>query len=269
MQAIVFAVAILYFGRPVLVPLVVAFLLTFVLAVVGKQIPQFETLGILLGDEPALAAPVSFYQRLLAGDVEEASDLLEEHLNSSGRAATYDELVIPALALAQRDLRVGDLDIGDQNFVCQNARELVDENSPAVPDASPSQICVAGCPAHDIADELALTMLQHLAPPGCAILLTGADSMASQKLADVERNAPDAVIISAVGAGGAARVRYLCKRLRQERPRLRIIVGRWGYEGARDKLQSSLAARGADHVVTTLQAALDQIQRIQPLPASA
>jgi len=91
-----------------------------VLAVVGKQIPQFESLGILLGDEPALAPPITFYQRLLAGDVEEAADLLEEHLNTDGREATYDQLVIPALALAKRDRQQGQLDEADQTFVCQN-----------------------------------------------------------------------------------------------------------------------------------------------------
>ncbi len=249
--------------------LVLSVPLTVVLAVIGKQIPQFEALGILLGDEAALAPPITFYQRLLAGDAEEAADLLEEHLNSEGREATYDHLVIPALALAKRDRQQGQLDDADQSFVYQNARELVDENSPPEPAAGPHLICVAGCPAQDIADELALSMLQHLLPSNCGLLLTGARSMTSEKLADVESHAPDAVIISAVGAGGASRVRYLCKRLRQEHPRLRIIIGRWGFEGDREKLQKNLAARGADHVVTTLQEALDQIQRVQPLPVSA
>src|SRR5579872_5241768 len=57
--------------------LVLSVPLTVVLAVIGNQIPQFESLGILLGDEPALAPPISFYQRLLAGDIEEAADLFE------------------------------------------------------------------------------------------------------------------------------------------------------------------------------------------------
>jgi hypothetical protein len=64
-------------------------------------------------------------------------------------------------------------------------------------------------------------------------------------------------------------VRYLCKRIRHECPRLRIVVGRWGYTGDRDRLTASLKARGADQVVTTLQEALDAIERIQPLPLSA
>ena len=63
--------------------------LTVVLAVIGKQIPQFESLGILLSDEAALAPPITFYQRLLAGDVEEAADLFEEYLSSDGREAAY------------------------------------------------------------------------------------------------------------------------------------------------------------------------------------
>ena len=249
--------------------LVLSVPLTVVLAVIGKYIPQFEALGVLLGDEPALEVHESFYQRLLAGDIEEAAALLEEYLAKNGRVAAYENLLIPALALAEHDRYRGALDEADRDLVRQSARDLIDENSPAAVEPGAARIHVIGCPAHDVADELGLTMLKHLAAPQCEISILESGWMASEKVEAVARRTPDAVFVSALGPGGATRVRYICKRIRQDCPRLRIIVGRWGYVGDRERLTASLKARGADQVVTTLHEALDIIGRIQPLPLSA
>ena len=43
----------------------------------GRYVPQFAFLSILLGDEPVLSVQDRFYQRLLARDQEEAADLAE------------------------------------------------------------------------------------------------------------------------------------------------------------------------------------------------
>ena len=49
--------------------------LTVCIVVLGKHVPQFSYLDILLGDEPVLEPHQRLYQRLLASDVEEASEL--------------------------------------------------------------------------------------------------------------------------------------------------------------------------------------------------
>lgn len=251
--------------------LVLSVPLTVVLAVMGKHIPQFEPLAILLGDEPALDPSAVFYQRLLAGDVDEAADLLEGQLRQD-RPTAYDRLVMPALALAERDRYRGDLEEADKFFVWNTAQSLVDENGPADStsaevDESPGRhISIMGCPAQDLADALALTMLRQMTPAGCRLINLSPALMASEKFAKIADQKPDGVLISALGPGGASSVRYLCKRIRQEFPRLPILVGRWEYHGDVVRLTASLKARGADHVVTTLAAALDQIKRIQPLP---
>lgn len=252
------------------VGLVLSVPLTVVLAVLGKNIPQFEALGVLLGDEPALSPHEIFYQRLLAGDADEAAALLDEQLATSDRAVVYDRLVVPALVLAERDRQDGELDEQNKLFVWHNAGELVEENAPAQHKAGVApHIRVAACAAQDEADELALTMLSHLVKPGCEVTIAAAGLMASEKTAAIANLAPDAVVISALGPGGSSQVRYLCKRIRQELPHTRIIVGRWGYRGDQERLSTSLKVRGADHIVTTLSEALDLIERIQPLPMSA
>ncbi len=50
--------------------------LTVCLVVLGKYVPQLKFLDVLLGDEPALDAHVTFYQRLLARDQDEATQLV-------------------------------------------------------------------------------------------------------------------------------------------------------------------------------------------------
>ncbi|MGQ0636818.1 MAG: AI-2E family transporter [Planctomycetaceae bacterium] len=251
------------------VGLMLAVPITVVLAVLGRHLPQFDWLAILLGDEPALATHETFYQRLVAGDADEAAELLDEQLAPGDRLAVYDRLVVPALALAERDCYQGRLEPRDKELVWRRIENLIEEQAPAHELLQAGHVCVTACPAEDEADELTLTMLSHVAPPTCALQRMESDLLASEKVLAVTRNPPHAVLISALGPGGTSQVRYLCKRLRHEFPRMRIIVGRWNYQGDRQRLAAGLQARGADQIVTTLQEAVDAIERIQPLPLSA
>src|SRR5215204_3311936 len=52
--------------------------LTVCLVVMGRYVPQFAFLNIMLGDEPVLSIEDRMYQRLLARDQEEAAELAEE-----------------------------------------------------------------------------------------------------------------------------------------------------------------------------------------------
>src|SRR5690606_3939921 len=47
------------------------------------------------------------YQRLLAGNAEEAIDIAEAEVSSSSPLAFYDNVALPALRLAERDRRIG------------------------------------------------------------------------------------------------------------------------------------------------------------------
>lgn len=260
--------------------------MTVVLVVLGKYISSMEPLEILLGDAPALPPYASYYQRLLAGDLEEAAEILEESLQAQPLVHVYDSFVIPALALAERDHNQGELAAAEKEVVWQTTRNLIqenvlskqaDSNAPAVAtDAGspqrngtqPHTIYVAGCPAFDMADELALTMLQHLLPDRVELQAMPVAMLASEVLAAFEERMPDAVWVSALGPGGVGQTRYLCKRIHQIHPHLRIFVGRWGFHGDKERMIASLKARGASEVVLTMQEACDLLQRVQPLQAA-
>jgi len=245
--------------------------LTVVLAVLGKNIPQFEALWILLSDEPALAPKEVFYQRLLAGDADEASTVLEDQLARQSRREVYDDLLVSALSLAERDENRGTLDLRERDSVWDTIRDLVEEHaSPAPAAESPAGLVrIVACAAQNAADDLVIAMIRQIGEGRYDIDERGAELMVSEKLTDLTRSPPDAVLISSVAPGGLSHIRYLCKRIRQENPRLRIIVGRWGFQGDRARLYANLRLQGADQVVTDLAEAHDALRRIQTIPLSA
>ena len=81
----------------------------------------------------------------------------------------------------------------------------------------------------------------------------------------MERERPAAVCIAALPPGGLAHTRYLCKRLRQRFPAVKLLVGRWGLKGNVEENRTALAESGADHVGTTLQETLAQLTEWQPV----
>ena len=99
--------------------------LTVCLAVLGKHVPRLEFLAVLLGDEPALETDISFYQRLLAGDEDEASEIVEQQLQTTSREQVFDEMLVPTLLLAERD----------------RVREAISESEQAVRAAGDPRYC--------------------------------------------------------------------------------------------------------------------------------
>jgi predicted PurR-regulated permease PerM len=241
--------------------------LTVCLVVLGKYVPQMEFLGILLGDEPVLRSDLSYYQRLLARDQDEATDLVEEHLRSKPLETVYDDLLLPALVLAERDRDRGELSSEDEQFIFQVTRDILDdllfrqqqllfvaEHGPAAlsPDDK-KRALVVGCPAHHEADELALHMFaQMLDPTICRVEIFPSGTLSAEVVEKVGAMRPAVVCIAALPPAGAAQVRYLCKRLRAQYADLKLIVGRWGQSENVEAVVQRLREAGADFVGTTL-----------------
>ena len=101
--------------------------LTVCLVVMGKYVPRLGFLDILLGDEPVLEPSERVYQRLLAGDEEEAGDLAREMLKEGSLLDVYDGVLVPALSLVEQDRHRGRLDEPRQRLVRKAMREIVDE----------------------------------------------------------------------------------------------------------------------------------------------
>jgi hypothetical protein len=258
--------------------LILATPLTVCLVVLGRHVPSLKFFDTLLGDQPALEAPIGYYQRLLARDQDEASDNAEDYLKSNSLQQVYDAVLIPALTFAERDFDNGDLTEDDHRFILVATAEIVEElgaierpersavgeNSELSPDAEgtviPAKVQILACPAHDEADALALRMFQQLLDPNrCELTLTTTALLAAEFVALVGEKNPAAVCIASLPPGGLAHCRYLCLRLRARFPDLKIVVGRWGLKGNLDKNREQLLSAGANEFATTLLETHNQV----------
>ncbi|RAZ72717.1 AI-2E family transporter [Mesorhizobium atlanticum] len=99
--------------------------LTVCLVVLGRHVPQFEFLDVLFGNEPVLEPHARLYQRLLAGDPDEATDHAEEMLEEKYLFQFYDQVAIPALLLGEQDRGRGVMDDAQRRQVADSAMTLV------------------------------------------------------------------------------------------------------------------------------------------------
>ena len=83
--------------------LIIATPLTLCLVVLGRHVERLEVLDVLLGDRPALSPDENFYQRMLAGDPDEAMEQAEELLKEHSLSSYYDEVALRGLRLAAND----------------------------------------------------------------------------------------------------------------------------------------------------------------------
>ena len=257
--------------------------LTVCLVMLGRYVPQLEFLAVLLGDEPALDPSVSFYQRLLARDQDEAEDLVLEHVKTGSAEQVYDDMLIPTLKAAKLSYGRGDIGEADEQYVFRSIREIVEDlgdrritDNDGEKDASedeaigqeqqPEAVRILGCPAHDGADQAALEMLQNLLDPARWNLeLVAPDTLTAELLDLVAEKKPALVCIAATPPGGLAHTRYLCKRLRARFPELRILVCRWGPRGSTPSGPGQLEEAGADSIATTLLETRQQLASLLPV----
>ena len=109
------------------VGLLLATPLTLCLVVLGNYLPGLSMLTVMLGDQPALSPKERLYQRLLVGDVAEAEQLAEEHIEERSLSDFYQSVALPALRLAQLDAT--DRDIPDDYLarLATSVAELVED----------------------------------------------------------------------------------------------------------------------------------------------
>ena len=262
------------------VGLILATPLTVCVVVLSKYVPRLDFISVLMSDEPVMQSNVSYYQRLLAGDQDEAEEIVEEYLKTHPMEQIYDEVLIPALNDVKRDFDFGKLEQGNQQFVFGATRSILEElhNLKPKPSANATtsaesttvdadhsaaspKVRIVGCPVRDEADELALLMCRQLLTPIRYEMEVLADEALTSEVVDqVAEKCPALICIVSLPPGGLAQTRYLCKRLRVRFPDTKILVGRLGTQTANH--QEVLLAAGADKVATTMIELRDQVVQV-------
>ncbi|HEY2538778.1 MAG TPA: AI-2E family transporter, partial [Stellaceae bacterium] len=94
--------------------------ITVCLLVLGRHVPQLRFLDVMLGSEPVLTPDETFYQRLLAGDPEEATEQAEEFAKERSLDEFAEEVALPMLARAQAG--------SDRGILPPERREMIKDN---------------------------------------------------------------------------------------------------------------------------------------------
>lgn len=240
--------------------LILATPLTVCFVVLGKYVPQASFLYVLFNDEPALSAPQRLYQRLLAQDQDEAWTLLSQELRTKSSEAIADEIVVPALALAERDRQIGNLDDITLARICDAAQVLLDEIADAAVGSRPEPLhpSAAGVrvlclPARSGVDVVSAGIVaRDLAAIGAQTTLAPLTELVGETLERCAQTPFDVVCVSAVPPSRFMHVRYICKRIARECPDIDIVVVLWTLDLRSDDVARRLPSGERVHVVASL-----------------
>lgn len=265
--------------------------LTVCLAVLGRYVPFLGFLDTLLGDKPTLSVDHRYYQRLLADDEDEASEIIEEHIKDHSIANALDEVIVPALSLARADFRSNKLDEEDHKRITlltkqilesQRIETMVDKSQAKENEGNsdleisaqqntkndlPKSIVLAIPAKNDVSDELMVDMLENIIDSDRIDLIPlPFGVMVSDILKDIEEKSPKLLVILSIPPGGMTHIRYICKRVKTRFPKLRIIVGRLGvYEEDREEERKKLAEINIKHVQFDFESVITELEQLSVL----
>lgn len=234
--------------------------LTVCAVVLGRYVPQFSFLHVILGDDAALAPEARFYQRLLALDDREARAVAELYLSENSLAKLYDSVLIPALTMAEQDRHRGALDPTREQFLFLSIKEMLIEFSekarrPEAVEETPQApggriLCL---PANDEADEITAAMLaQLLEQAGCVAISFSVDASLEETLESMDPPESDIFCISALPPFAFAGARTLSQQLQLRFPRTKMIVGVWGFTGDTERALERFQSPSPAKLVTSL-----------------
>ncbi|MFK0690852.1 AI-2E family transporter [Mesorhizobium sp. IMUNJ 23033] len=255
--------------------------LTVCLVVLGRHVPQFEFLDVLFGNEPVLEPHARLYQRLLAGDPDEATDHAEEMLEEKYLVEFYDKVAIPALLLGEQDRVRGVMDEQQRQQVAASALTLVanlddsaqeeaaeedeltatedastaaqkaaagegkdaeGEDDIELPDGSGmSVLCTGG--RGELDDAAAAMLAQVLEVQGATVSKASFTDMEPASIRRLELDAVDSVVVGFLNRDSVKHARFLVRRLKRARPALRVGIVFWSEAGNKDR-QSAEALAG-------------------------
>lgn len=247
--------------------------LTVCVVVLGRYVPRFSFLHVLLGDDVPLPEEAQVYQRLLAMDDPEARAVMDRYLKDHSLAQLYDSVLIPALTLAEQDRHKGALDPAREEFLFLSIKEMladlpdsasdsVSENVEASPETKAALpagrvICI---PARDEADEICAAMLSQLLElGGCNNVSFPLDSDLLHLMQSLELSQDDVICVSALPPFALSHAKTVCRQLRTQFPRTRIILGVWGFAGDAERALERFQAPRPDCLVTTLEQAISAV----------
>lgn len=256
--------------------------LTVCIVVIGRYIPQWEFLSVLLGDQRVLGMEVQLYQRLRRMDAEGARQVIDGFLKEGSIEKLYDSVITPVLVFIEKDR--ADVGLGEarEQFVFQTLKEIIEEltlrpvetesqelregedikslpTAAAARNANVAECSISCMPARDEGDEILGMMLAHLATRAGYNAQVVAPASPDDMMEEATKQHCDLIYVSALPPYGIYDMRRLYKALRVRFPKLRIGIGLWGFAGNIDVMRTRLGIAEADMVVSSLSEATNQV----------
>jgi predicted PurR-regulated permease PerM len=239
--------------------------ITVSLAVLGRHVPNLQFMAVLLGDAQVIGTEISFYQRLLARDDDEAGEIVRAQQAALGAVAVIDSIIIPSLVFAARDEARREITLEDEAFIVASARDIFEHlrrDARRVRLESPMRALGVG--AHRHQSDLLLEMLAVELAPGFGVLEILPHSTAvAEVLARVAQLKPVVICVAELPPDGGPFARELCHQLERRFPELTVLVFRPDEpEVESSRAVNRLQESGADLVVSTLAEATAEASRL-------
>lgn len=241
------------------VGLFLAIPLTVCLVVMGKYIPQLGFLHVLLSDEPVLSEPERLYQRLLAGNTNEADALLDEAIDERSLLDVCDRIIVPVLQLVEIDFDRGALEEDRRRLILEHLEAWTHDQSeslrrslhaaPVAFEATQQQVlCV---PASGRVDVICSELLAlALSGQGFAAYSASPFTLRAELEDLPARPIPDAIVISALAPEAVIQTRSAARRVTERFEGVRLIAGLWRSMIDAHVIERLASARAAATVAT-------------------
>ncbi len=258
--------------------------LTVCLVVIGRYVPQLEFLGVLLGSDPVLAPEERLYQRLLAGNLEEATEMAEDYVDEHSSREFYDHVAIPALRLAENDRQRSTTDTNYRRQVASTAICVVREIEEHVrekaardaegADSSAAEtaigsgttvLCVAGRTELDGA--AAEMLAQVLGERGIGARILPPISVSEGALGQLDLTGVEVVCLSYLHPQPQVYARYICRRLRRRAPHVRFVVCCWNAPPHVGQSEDMSRQMQADAAIVSVETCVAQVEAWLARPA--
>jgi hypothetical protein len=201
-------------------------------------------------------------------DDRDARAVADLYLDEHPLSELYDSVIVPALGMAEQDRHKGSLEPVRRDFLFLSIKEMVVEYSEKVAAAEdmPAQQVVPGSgrifvvPANDEADEIAAAMLaQLLNQAAYAAIPFPLDFARDEKLGIVAPTEADIFCISALPPFAFAGAITLVRQLQLRFPRIKVMVGVWGFAGNTERALQRFQRSQPHCLVTSLAAAVQYV----------
>jgi len=227
-----------------------------------------------LGDEPGLAPQMRLYQRLVAANREEADEIAEDFLKEKDLPALYDELLIPTLVLAEKDMIEGGLSEERHTYLLESVREIAEECADRMdkkkeehPLPSGTALKLLCLPARTVADEISAMLFARLSAmlPQVQASHLSSTSLLGEMLNQVTELNPDIICICSVSPSAVSKARYALTRIQARFLNVQVLVGLWltreGLEKAKERLEST--GKGKLLIASNLREGLSHVEQSQ------